>query len=327
MRNFFKSEEEFVEFVKKFEIPHPYIREGIGDDTLILEINKKILALTSDSYSEDVHFRREYLSLKEIAYRCVAGALSDLAACGAKPITLLLSLLIPENFTKKEIAEFYSGITEVTKFFGISPSGGDLIKVKNKFSFTITSMGEIDDYPILRKGAKERDLVCTTGDTGKVLASLEILEKNLNVNEEIKNKLLQKFKFPKPKIAEIIELKEKIKINSGIDISDGIAKDARRLAESSIVKIIIEEEKLPFSKELLEYTITFQKSITDYLLNSGEEYEILFTISESEKNKLPEWVKIIGEVQKGEGLFLKDKNGNLKEIRGGYDFFNLKTIL
>ncbi len=324
MKNFFKSEEEFVEFVKKFEIPHPYIKVGIGDDTLILEIDKKILALTSDSYSEDIHFRREYLSLKEIAYRCTAGALSDLAACGAKPVTLLLSLLIPENFTKKEIEEFYSGIEEVTKFFGISPSGGDLIKVKEKFSFTITCLGEVEDYPILRKGAKENDLVCITGDTGRVLASLEILENNLNVNENIKNKLIQKFKFPKPKIAEIIELKEKIKINSGIDISDGIAKDTRRLAESSRVKIIIEEEKLPISQELLEYTMTFRKNITDYLLNSGEEYEILFTISESEIKKLPQWVKIIGKVQRGEGVFLKDKKGNLKEIKGGYDFFTLK---
>ncbi len=324
MEKFFKSEEEFIEFVKKFEIPHPYIREGIGDDTLILEIDKKILAITTDSYSEDIHFRRTYLTLKEIAFRCTAGALSDLAACGAKPITLLISLLIPENFTKNDIEEFYSGINEITKFFGISPSGGDLIKVKNKFSFTITCLGEVDDYPILRKGAKENDLLCITGDTGRVLASLEILEKNLSINEDIKNKLIQKLKFPKPKIAEIIELKEKIKINSGIDISDGIAKDAKRLADSSKVKIIIEEEKLPFSKELLEYTMSFQKNIIDYLLNSGEEYEILFTIPETEKNKLPEWVKIIGKVESGEGLFLKDKKGNLKEIKGGYDFFSIK---
>jgi len=317
----FKSEEEFVEFIKKFQIPHPYIKEGIGDDSLILEIGKKSIAITTDSYKENIHFKRKYLNLKEIAYRCTAGALSDLAACGAKPITMLISLFVPENFTKKETEEFYTGINELSKFYGISVSGGDLVKKREEFSFTITCVGEIEGYPILRKGAKKGDILCITGNTGNALAGLEILENNLEINEKIKKVLIEKFKFPKPKIAEMVSLKEKIKITSGIDISDGIAKDAKRLADSSGVKIIIEEEKLPFSKELLDYTMTFQKDLLYYLLNSGEEYEILFTISESEKEKLPEWVSIIGKVDSGKGLYLKTKKGEIVEIKGGYDYF------
>ncbi len=317
----FKSEEEFVEFIKKFQIPHPYIKEGIGDDSLILEIDKKLIAITTDSYKENVHFKRKYLTLKEIAFRCTAGALSDLAACGAKPITILISLFIPENFTKKETEEFYTGINELLKFYGISVTGGDLVKKGETLSFTITCVGEIEDYPILRKGAKEGDILCITGNTGNTLAGLEILENNLEINEKIKKVLIEKFKFPKPKIAEMVSLKEKIKITSGIDISDGIAKDAKRLADSSGVKIIIEEEKLPFSKELLDYAMTFQKDPLYYLLNSGEEYEVLFTIPESEKEKLPEWVSIIGKIELGEGLYLKTKKGNIIEIKGGYDYF------
>jgi len=321
MGKYFKSEEEFVEFIKKFQMPHSYVREGIGEDSLILEIDKKIIAITTDSYKENVHFKRKYLNLKEIAYRCTAGALSDLAACGAKPITMLISLFIPENFTKKETEEFYRGINEISKFYGISVTGGDLVKKGNELSFTITCIGEIDEYPILRKGAKEGDILCITGNTGNVLAGFEILEKNLKVNKKIKKSLVEKFKFPKPKIAEMAFLKEKVKITSGIDISDGIAKDAERLANSSGVKIIIEEEKLPFSKELSDYTITFKKDLLYYLLNSGEEYEVLFTISESEKEKLPEWVSIIGRVEGGRGLYIKTKRGKIIKIKGGYDYF------
>ncbi|MEN3045632.1 MAG: thiamine-phosphate kinase [Candidatus Hydrothermales bacterium] len=319
--DFFKSEEEFVEFIKRFQIPHPYVREGIGEDTAILEFNGKIISITTDSYSEDIHFRRSYLTLREIAYRTVAGALSDLAACGAKPITVLISLLIPENFSKNEIEEFYSGISEVLNNFGISISGGDLIKIKGKFSFTITCIGEISDYPILRRGAKENDLVCITGDTGRVLASLEMLENNIKVEEKIRKKLIEKFKYPKPRIAEIIELKEKLRISSGIDISDGISKDANRLAKASGVKIILEEEKLPLLPELVSFAGLLNKEPIYYVTNSGEEYEVLFTVPESEASKLPEWVAIIGRAEKGEGLFIKDKEGNLRELKGGYDFF------
>ncbi len=318
----FKSEEEFVEFIKRFELPHPYLKEGIGDDCLILEIDKKLIAITTDSYRENVHFKKRYLDLKEIAYRCVAGALSDLAACGAKPITILISLFIPENFSKEEIEKFYTGISELSKSYGISVTGGDLVKEGDELSFTITCIGEIDDYPILRKGAREGDLLCITGNTGNVLAALEILEDNLEINEKIKEPLIQKFKFPKPRISEMLYLKEEIKITSGIDISDGIAKDARRLADSSKVKIIIEEERMPFSRELLYYTNIFQKNILDYILNSGEEYEILFTVPDSEKEKLPDWIKIIGKVEKGRGLYLKTKESKIIEIKkGGYDYF------
>ncbi|MEN3044931.1 MAG: thiamine-phosphate kinase [Candidatus Hydrothermales bacterium] len=321
--DYFKSEEDFVDFIKKFQFPHPYLREGIGEDTAILELDTKLISVTTDSYSEEIHFRRNYLTLREIAYRTTAGALSDLAACGAKPITILISLLIPENFRKSEIEEFYIGIIEVSNNFGISISGGDLIKIKGKFSFTITCIGEIIDYPILRKGAKENDLVCITGDTGRVLASLEILENNLEVDEKIKKKLIEKFKYPKPRIAEIIELKEKIKINSGIDISDGISKDAKRLAKASGVKIVLEEERLPIFPELFSFANLLKKDPLYYITNSGEEYEVLFTVPETELNKLPKWITVIGRVERGEGLFIKDKKGNIKELKGGYDFFEI----
>ncbi len=321
LNELFKSEDEFVNFIKKFEFPHPFVQTGTGDDACIINFQGQKIAITTDSYRENVHFRMQYLNFFEIGYRCTAGALSDLAACGAQPVILLVSLLLPDGFKKKFIEEFYNGINEVSKKFGAPITGGDLIKGGKDFCFTITCVGKIKGEPLLRKGAKKGELLCITGDIGRVYAAIEILENKIEVSPDIKDKIIQKFKFPLPRIAEILDLIQRIKITSAIDISDGLAKDAWEISRKSGVKIIIEEGKLPVVKELIEYALTLQKDPMFYILNSGEEYEILFTVPAHQEKRLPSWVKVIGKIEEGQGVYLKRKSGEIAKIEGGFDYF------
>lgn len=320
-----ESERDFINFVKKFEYPHPYVKTSIGDDVCILDLDNVKLAITSDSYKENVHFDFNYLNFYEVGFRCMAGALSDLASCGAEPLTFLLDFFIPDRLIDNNfeyfLNEIYRGIIEIAKRFGANLGGGDIVIGGKEFSFSITCIGKLEGDYFLRKGANPGDLLCITGDLGRVYAAFEILSKNLRIDYLLMEKIVEKFKYPIPRIAEMVSLKEKIKITSAIDISDGLAKDALELSYNSEVKLVVHENKLPFLEELKKYTEMFNKNIVDYIINSGEEYEVLFTIDSSYKNFLPPWVKIIGEVEEGEGVFLKTIEGELVEIKGGYDHF------
>ncbi|MEO0262968.1 MAG: thiamine-phosphate kinase [candidate division WOR-3 bacterium] len=321
-----KNEFEFIRFLKKYRIKNKRIVMGIGDDSAaILPSKDKYILLTSDSLCEDIHFKKNWMDLYKIGRKLILRGLSDIVACGGVPLCANVDLKIPkENI--KNLKKFYDGIFDVSKEYNFFISGGDLVIHKDKIIADVFLIGEVErENLILRKGAKENDIVCVTGDLGLSNLAIDILNNKIRVSKKIKEIALEKFYNPKIHLKEIRKILKKIKINSMIDISDGLSKDMNHIAVESNAKIIIFEEKIPVAKEIFEVKI---KDPFEYAINSGEEYELIFTTSLKDYEKIKNFkdIKItkIGEVLKGKGVYIKKINGEIKPLKiKGYDKFYL----
>ena len=248
----------------------------IGDDGAILS-NR--LVVVQDGFFEDVHFKREWLSLDEVAYKSVAVNVSDIYVMNAIPQYGLLTVAIPKEFSKEELKLLSDGFKKASKEFGFDIVGGDTIS-NTKLDISVTIIGKLRGKPILRSGAKNRDLIAYTGVLGGVKRDLEKLLKQ--------NKINKKSIFRKPKLNKEFIFKVAPFISSGLDISDGLFSELSHISQESRVGIRL------------------FKPIAKQIGCSGEEYQFLFTFPKRHQkqiisiaNYINVKIDIIGEVVKG----------------------------
>ncbi len=243
-------------FISLFDDGH------IGDDGAIVEG----LIYSSDLFCEDIHFKMEWMSLKQIAYKSMIINISDAVAMNAKPKYALLNIKLPKNFSKEQMRELSSGFLEACKEFDLSIVGGDTV-AGDRLDISITIISRSSN-PITRDGIDLGDLVGFTGDLGEVGKDLE----RLFLGKKIK----QSSKFIRPKLrVDFIDSASHL-IKASMDISDGLSKDLSRL--SSINGVGFE----------------FFNSLDRSKLCSGEEYELLFAIDERDLGKIEEIAKECG---------------------------------
>ncbi len=306
-----ESEDRLIEIFKRFETPKRRIIGKIGDDcAYISEKSGCLIALSVDTQIEGVHFKREWLSPFHIGYRAMASALSDLAAKGAKPLLALVDLHLSPNENEEFIYHLYKGMHALSMKFGFSIAGGNISKSK-VFSLSITVAGEIKAGGVpKRSGARKGDYVYLTGDVGRCRLFLELVDR-----EEIPEAVSLKFKSPMPRFKLMWSVFSQYKVTSSIDISDGLGKDAERLARASGVDIYIYENQVPLHPVLKRYG----KNAV-FAIESGEEYEVMFTSKDFIKKRD---VTLIGEVRNGNGkAFLITHSGKKIEIgESGFDHF------
>ncbi len=233
----------------------------IGDDgAVVLEkLNKnESYVYSMDAFFENVHFKREWLTLKQIAIKSMLVNISDAIVMNAIPKYALLSIAIPSDFTKEDLDLLASGFKKIAKEYGITIIGGDTISnIKLDISITIIS---ITKNPIYRSGAKIDDLVCYTGDLGTSKSDLEKLFQGKEIDK--------KSKFIKPKLSPDFFYEIAPHINCALDISDGLFFELARLSKIN---------KIGFH---------FLEGIPDAVGCSGEEYEVLFTFSKKNKKNI-----------------------------------------
>ena len=207
---------------------------------------------SSDAFFEDIHFKKNWLSLKQIAYKSMLVNISDAIVMNAVAKYALITVAIPKSFSKDDLKELASGFKKAAKEFGIKIIGGDTIEnIKLDISITIISKCQ---KPIFRNGVEAGDFLCYTGKLGEVKRDL-----NLLLNGK---KISQKSKFIKPKLRDKFFYEASKYINSAMDISDGLFLDLEKLSKAS---------KVGFN---------FFKDIKEDVATSGEEYEILFSCSQ-----------------------------------------------
>lgn len=291
-----KTEEGIINFINKNFRKFRKIKLGIGDDCAIIGN----YAITKDIYIEGTHFNLN-IPPEGIGWRTFAGALSDIAAIGGEPLYFLLGIGLPQNFDDKFFKSLMRGMMNLSNIFKVQIIGGDTVK-SEKVVLSYTVFGKIKK-PILRNGARSGDFIYITGDLG-----LSRIGYDLNIFNE-------KFLYPLPKIREVKILTKKYKINSMIDISDGLVIDSERLSFASSVRLDIYSDKIPFNKKAVEHCKKNNLNFVDFCINSGEEYELLFTSPEKINLK---FVKIIGEVKEGKGVYLDGKRITHK----GFKHFN-----
>lgn len=253
---------------------------GIGDDCAVTTVpENQQLAVTTDTLVAGVHFLKD-APAKSVAYKAVAVNLSDLAAMGAEPAWISLSLSLPDA-DEQWLQAFSEGLHEITQYYSVQLIGGDT--VKGPLAMTITAQGFIPPgSELTRSKAKPGDWVYVTGSLGDAGAGLDILQNTLEVRGEAKDVLVNRHYFPTPRVAVGTALRRLA--TSCIDISDGLLSDLGHILKASGCGANIHVDRLPLSRALTQ-AVSAEEAI-EYALSAGDDYELLFTASEEQKGSL-----------------------------------------
>ena len=303
---------------------------GIGDDAAVLEYdNKNYMLFTTDTLVENRHFKADYFSPMQIGMKAIEQNVSDIAAMGGMPKYALVSLGLPQDIEVSFVDELIKGMNKKSGKYRISIVGGNITGSK-KIIVGISLIGFAKKkYIALRSGAKAGDIIFCSGDLGKASIGLELLKNKLS-GYCVKSHL-----EPKCRLELAGEL-VKAGINSMIDISDGAASEVRHLCRQSGVGAIIYAEKLPISEKTLnDYQKikkikkmngrTMKKSIIDFALEGGEDYELIFTAERDKLDKLKKFdVNAIGEIVDNKFGVKLIKDGKKLNLNGGFDHFRMK---
>lgn len=270
---------------------------GIGDDGAVLDSTGICTVVSTDMLVEGVHFDMHYTPLKHLGYKAVVVNLSDIAAMNGLPKQIMVSLAISSKYTLEAIEELYMGMNAACKNYKIDLIGGDTTTIQTGLVISITALGYVNKEDVIyRTGAAINDLICVSGDLGAAYAGLMILEREKRIfveNNKVQPALegydyvLEKQLKPEPRLDIIRALKEAdIKPTSMIDISDGLSSDLIHLCKASGTGCRIMTDKLPIAQETLNVADELSLPHFTLALNGGEDYELLFTVSQTDYNKL-----------------------------------------
>jgi len=317
-------------------IHHAATLRGIGDDAAVTDPGNRKVVITTDLLTEGIHFDISYVPLKHLGYKAVAVNLSDIYAMNAVPEQITVSLAISSKYTLEAIEELYSGINLACSNYKIDLIGGDTTSSAKGLVISVTAIGYADEKDLVyRDGAKEKDLICVSGNVGAAYAGLQLLERekkifleNPNVQPDLEGHdyVLERQLKPEPRADIVRLLKEQgVKPTSMIDISDGLASEILHLCKQSDTGCRIMANKLPIDQGTFAVAEELNLPAYTMALNGGEDYELLFTVSSSDYDKLlniPD-VSIIGfmtERSLGHNL-LDDQNNAVPLYAQGWDSF------
>jgi len=324
------GETKVIEIIKKITgRRQPEVLVSIGDDASVL---KDGTVITTDSYLENVHFDLSYMSFKNVGKRSACATLSDIAAMAAKPIGLFISLFVPPKMKEKDLISLYQGMDEICRIFSVEIAGGDIV-AGEKLGLSLTALGKTK-RPILRSTAQPGDYLYITGnlalaETGRM--ALTLYAKRQMPNARIlKRKALsgvrsafqpaiQRHIAPIPRIFEAQKFAKYA--TSMIDTSDGLSTDAFHIATESKVKIKIFADALPVANVTKEIAKISNQPMPEFIYNSGEDYELLFTTKkESPFNRIFKTsITKIGIVEKGRGVWVVEAGNERRLLPNGYD--------
>ena len=285
------------EIKKKFPCKNDSSFIGIGDDAGVINFRGKDTVVSSDMLIEGVHFDLTYFPIKHLGYKSVIVNLSDIYSMNAIPSQIILNIAVSSKFRSDAILEFYEGVKIACDEYNIDLLGGDTSSSISGMTISCTALGSIEEKKIVRRnGAKANDVICVSGDLGRSYVGLRILQreksnfikdpKNQPNLEKYKN-IIEKQLRPKAR-GDIIDhfLKNDVIPNSMIDISDGLSSDLMHLSDSSNLGFKIFEEKLPISNDVMTTAIELEIDYLSSVLNGGEEYELLFSLSPEDFKKI-----------------------------------------
>lgn len=264
--------------------------QGIGDDAAVIETSPQTYwYLTTDLLAEGIHFDLKTATPESVGYRAAMANLSDIAAMGAVPRYLLISLAIPRTVRQSYIYELYRGLMKACRLYDVALIGGDTSASKAGLFLSITLVGTTSGRRALfRHGSKVGDHLYVSGTLGDSLAGLELLmnsttshssRKRTGISRSHRQFLIRRHSHPTARVAEGRWLNEKRLASAAIDLSDGLSGDLRHLCEASRVGAEVELDKLPISPACRAYARTAGTSPIRLALTGGEDYELLFTAS------------------------------------------------
>ena len=318
-------------------IVQPSTQKGIGDDAAVMNFGSKRVLMTTDLLLEGIHFNLEYVPLKHLGYKAAVVNFSDIYAMNATPTQITVSLGISKRFSVEDLEELYSGIRLACERYNVDLVGGDTSASMTGLTISITCLGTAAAKDIVyRNGAKVNDLICVTGNLGTAYMGLQLLERErivMQANEnatpafEGREYLLERQLKPEARRDIIAKLHEAgIKPTAMMDISDGLSSELMHICTQSNVGCAVYEDKLPIDYQAAALAEEMNLNIVTCALNGGEDYELLFTCSLDDYEKLIplDDVYLIGHITKPEyGINLIGRNGEEISLKAqGWNAFD-----
>ncbi len=281
---------------KDFKIQNKSTHKGIGDDAAVLSYTDKVLVST-DMLVEGVHFDLSYVPLKHLGYKAAVSNFSDVYAMNGIAKQITVSLAVSSRFQLEALTELYQGIQLACEQYGVDLIGGDTSSSTKGMVISITVLGEAKQTNVVyRNTAQTNDIVCVTGDLGAAYMGLQLLEREKNIFQaapEIQPKLegydyiLERQLKPEARL-DVIEMFAElgIKPHAMIDISDGLSSEILHICNQSNKGCKLYEEKIPVAPETIRMAEELNMDPVVAAMNGGEDYELLFTISEPDFQKI-----------------------------------------
>jgi thiamine-monophosphate kinase len=297
---------------------------SVGDDAAVMDHFGKQTVMTTDMLVEGIHFDLSYTPLKHLGYKSVIVNLSDVYAMNAVPTQITISLAFSNRFSVESLDEFYQGVYEACDKYNVDLVGGDTTSSQKGFIICVTAIGEVSpDQYVTRSGAKVNDLICVSGDLGSAFLGLTLLEREKKIfletqgaqpQFENQDYIIRRILRPEAR-RDIIEFfaENEIMPTSMIDISDGLSSEILHICKQSDIGCILYEEKIQVNDAARQFAYTLELDPTACALSGGEDYELLFTVSQSdyEKISLNPDISIVGHItEKKDGAVIITKGGN-----------------
>jgi thiamine-monophosphate kinase len=286
---------------------------GIGDDAAVIK-TKGLQVLTTDCLVEGDHFRRDWFTPKQIGMKSIEINVSDVGAMGGTPRYSLVSLALPRNLDVSFVKEMYQGMWKSCDRYGVEIIGGNMTHCE-KIVISITLIGEVRKENLsLRSGAKPGDYIFVSGHLGNGRAGLRLFQEKINGFEKAKKDYLE------PKSQQKIAMKLAPYANSMIDVSDGLAPEIQHICSESRCGAIIYKDKIPIKDEIRQVAKTLDEDEYDYALYGGEDFELVYTVSKDNIDKVKGY--LVGEITKNKRLKIITNKKEEIIIKQGYDHFS-----
>ena len=312
---------------------------GIGDDAAVLDFSGYETLVSTDLLLEGIHFDLRYVPLKHLGYKAVQVNLSDIYAMNGTASQITFSIGLSSKFPLEAVEELYAGALLACTKYNVDLVGGDTSASAQGLVISVTSIGYAKSEDIVyRHGAQEGDLVCVSGDLGGAYVGLQLLERekrifleNPGIQPDLEGKDYIVERQLKPEARrDIVQLLTSlgVKPTAMIDVSDGLASEILHICKASDKGCRLYEDKIPIDQMAYDTARDFALDPTVCALNGGEDYELLFTVSQADYDKLAGQVDIsfIGYItEKAAGCELISKSGNVHPIKAqGWNAFATK---
>lgn len=302
-------EKELIDYIRELtDEQRSWLEVGVGDDAAVVETpGGGRLAVTTDMVVEGVHFESG-TGMELVGHKAVARGLSDIAAMASRPLFSLAAVHFGPGADDSDARELVSAIADAAQRYGAPLVGGDVCRGGKALSVTITAVGTPGPAGLLlRSGARPGDAICVTGRLGGSIRGRHLTFE--------------------PRIEEALALADGFSVHALIDVSDGLSTDVLHIAEASEVGVLLVEDAIPISDDALELAEQTGRRPVEHALNDGEDYELLFCLSEKQAEPLVEKglngveVSRIGEVTEAPDSHLLRPDGARECLRaGGWEY-------